>query len=105
MGAVPWVVNYNVLLDTRDLKAASHIAKAVSARGGGLAAVEAMALSHAEGTEVACNLLDADTTAPAAVLQRVEALAAAAGLRVARAYAINPAPAELVAHAAAVLCV
>lgn len=103
VGAVPWVVNYNVLLATRDLAAATRIAKAVSTRGGGLPAVEAMALPHAEGTEVACNLLDADTSPPAAVQQRVEALAAEAGLGVVRGYAINPSPSALVAQAAAML--
>lgn len=99
MGAVPWVVNYNVLVDTRDLQAASRIAKAVSMRGGGLAAVEAMALSHADGTEIACNLLDSEVSCPDTVLRRVEALAADAGLRVVGGYAINPTPSELVATA------
>lgn len=103
VGAVPWVVNYNVLLDTKDLKAAGRIAKAVSARGGGLAAVEAMALAHADGTEIACNLLDSDVSGPATVLQRVHALASEAGLHVVCDYVINPSPEELVAQAAAML--
>ena len=49
VGACPWVVNYNVLLRTKDMQGASSIAKALSSRGGGLACVEAMALQHEEG--------------------------------------------------------
>ncbi len=49
VGAVPWVVNYNVLLRTQDMQACRSIAKAVSTRGGGLPAVEAMGLQHEEG--------------------------------------------------------
>ena len=51
VGAVLWVVNYNVLLHTQDMQACRSIAKAVSTRGGGLPAVEAMALQHEEGTQ------------------------------------------------------
>ena len=49
VGAVPWVVNYNVLLHTQDMQACRSIAKAVSTRGGGLPAVEAMGLQHVGG--------------------------------------------------------
>lgn len=49
VGAVPWVVNYNVLLRTQDMQACRSIAKAISTRGGGLPAVEAMGLQHEEG--------------------------------------------------------
>ena len=43
------MVNYNVLLRTKDMQRACSIAKAVSSRGGGLDCVEAMALQHNEG--------------------------------------------------------
>ena len=49
VGAVPWVVNYNVLLRTQDMQACRSIAKAISTKGGGLPAVEAMGLQHEEG--------------------------------------------------------
>jgi glutamate formiminotransferase len=49
IGASPWVTNLNVPLATADLQAARRIARGVSARGGGLPAVEAMALPHTEG--------------------------------------------------------
>ena len=43
------MVNYNVLLHTQDMQACRSIAKAVSTRGGGLPAVEAMGLQHDGG--------------------------------------------------------
>ena len=49
IGASPWVTNLNVPLATADLAAARRIARAVSARGGGLPHVEAMALPHTQG--------------------------------------------------------
>ena len=40
VGAVPWIVNYNVPLATGDMPAARRVARAVSERGGGLRGVE-----------------------------------------------------------------
>lgn len=56
IGASGWVTNLNVPLATSDLAAARSIARSVSARGGGLAAVEAMALPHTGGAHKASNL-------------------------------------------------
>ena len=60
VGACPWVVNYNVLLRTKDMQGASSIAKAVSSRGGGLDCVEAMALQHEEGVLELCSQCTCD---------------------------------------------
>ena len=49
IGATPWVTNLNIPLRTADMALCRQIAKALSARGGGLAAVEAMALPHSSG--------------------------------------------------------
>ncbi|CAK0753391.1 hypothetical protein CVIRNUC_002217 [Coccomyxa viridis] len=95
VGACPWVVNYNVLLLTKDMQSASSIAKALSSRGGGLACVEAMALQHEEGIEVACNLLDTDATAPQAVLQCISDQAAWLGIDVGPGYTTNQSPEAL----------
>ena len=46
VGATPWVVNYNVCLQTTYMALARDIARAVSARSGGLPDVQAMALRH-----------------------------------------------------------
>ena len=99
VGAVPWLVNYNVTLETADLAVGRSVARAVSSRGGGLPGVEAMALRHGEGLEVACNLTDPERAGPAEVLRRVRGLADEAGVAVGDAYCIGPSPEELQALA------
>ncbi|KAK9838331.1 hypothetical protein WJX81_005102 [Elliptochloris bilobata] len=79
IGAAPLVINFNVPLTGVDLAGARLIAREVSARGGGLPAVEAMALPHGDGVEVACNLLDCGVSAPADVEALVRRLALEAG--------------------------
>ena len=49
IGATPWVTNLNVPLETSDVGVSRRIALRLSARGGGLAHVEAMALPHTSG--------------------------------------------------------
>lgn len=69
IGATPWIVNYNMLLQGVSLKDAQQVARRLGERGGGLQCVEAMALLHdAGGVEVACNLLDSDVS-PASVVE------------------------------------
>ncbi|KAI3436723.1 hypothetical protein D9Q98_006138 [Chlorella vulgaris] len=99
VGAGPWIVNFNVLLLTDDMLAARAVARNVSERGGGLRCVQAMALRHSNGIEVACNLLDTAVTESAAVLACVEQLAAQRGLTVGGGYFTNLAPKDLVATA------
>jgi glutamate formiminotransferase len=101
VGAAPWVTNFNALLATRDLASARRVSNAVSQRRGGLAGVQAMALPHAEGVEVACNLLDPAATPPAVVLAAISAAADAAGIEVSGYYVLGRAPEELRALAAA----
>jgi glutamate formiminotransferase len=56
IGATNCVDNYNVPLLSSDISDVRRIAKLISGRGGGLASVQAMALTHGEGIiEVACN--------------------------------------------------
>jgi hypothetical protein len=86
IGAVPWIINLNVLLESNDMPAVRAVAKAVSQRGGGMPGVQAMALQHDEGIEVACNLLAPSEVGPAAVEQHVKRLAEERGLVVKRAY-------------------
>lgn len=40
IGAVPWVINYNVPLYTEDLEAVRAVARGVSTKGGGLPGVQ-----------------------------------------------------------------
>ncbi|CAK0798301.1 unnamed protein product [Prorocentrum cordatum] len=107
VGAVPWVFNYNLLLsaasaggvgdDGELMRRARRVARAVSARGGGLAAVESMALPHERGVEVACNLLDVATTSPAEVRALVEALSKPEGLAIDSDYFTNKHPEDVLA--------
>jgi glutamate formiminotransferase len=88
LGATPWIYNYNVPIIVElpcDLdsvmKAARRVARKIGERGGGLLAVQAMALPHGKNTdegcmtiEIACNLLDVSVTGPEAVQAEVERL-------------------------------
>ena len=104
MGALPWLVNYNIALETPDLKVARRIARKVSERGGGLPFVQSMALPHAEGVfEVACNLLDACVSSPEAVHEMVVRLAAEEGVGVGKGYLTGKSPEEICKAAEAIL--
>ena len=106
VGACAHVLNYNVVLATADAAAAKRVASAVRSRGpadarGRLPAVEALALAHEGQYEVACNLLDVETTPPEAVLERVAAAARDVGVAVDRSYHIGLTRAEIAAALAA----
>jgi glutamate formiminotransferase len=107
IGAVPWVVNYNVpLLPGADLALARRVAAALRARAGpqGLPHVEAVGLAHRDGlVEVACNLLDTTVTGPEQVQRRVEELAGPG--RTAAGYVIGLPWAPLAARARAAMAV
>ncbi len=127
VGALPWVVNYNLLLvpiqlgdaraqpglhrSTKEANsdafaaAAKRVAAATSHRRGGPHGVQALALRHARGWEVACNLLApfaaGGVGGPAAVRAFVAPLAAAEGLTIDDADCTNVAPRTLAARARA----
>jgi glutamate formiminotransferase len=87
VGACPWVMNYNVPLTSIDLSKGKRIARKVSARGGGLAKVQAMALLHGtDCIEIACNLLDTEVSSPDAVQHLVATLAAKEGIKATEGY-------------------
>mmetsp|Transcript_858 Transcript_858/g.1920 ORF Transcript_858/g.1920 Transcript_858/m.1920 type:complete len:338 (+) Transcript_858:38-1051(+) len=104
VGAVPWVHNYNILLQQgKDVDISSEdffnrcreIARSVSTRWGGLPCVEAMALHHELGIEVACNLLDIAETSPKEVREKVEQEAARQGISVHSDYFTNKLPEQV----------
>lgn len=86
VGSVPWVVNHNVLLDTRDVTVAKGIARLVRETGGGLKSVQAMGLVAKDGVEVACNLLDENVSSPAKVDKMIRQLATERGIKVLNSY-------------------
>lgn len=95
-GAVPLVLNFNMLLATSDVTAARAVADAVRTRTGGPPGVEALALEHEGGRfEVACNLLTPEQTTPAAVRAIADSAAERLGTSVASEYTIGLTLAEI----------
>lgn len=87
IGATRWVDNYNVPIQSTDIKAVRRIARRLSERGGGLKSVQAMGLYHSEAmTEVACNLLDPRNVGADRVQLEVQRLASEEGLTVGKGY-------------------
>lgn len=113
VGALPWVINFNVVLTWKEeqqqrpgllLAEARHVAAAVSARRGGPAGCQSMALEHQgdggdgaaqEEVEVACNILTPAGPAVERVRELVAAAAGLRGLRIVSDYCTNLEPAQL----------
>ena len=76
IGARPFLVAYNVYLDTRDVSIAKDIAKQIRTSSGGLPAVQASGFEVDGFAQVSMNLLDIDITPPGTVFGAVKALAA-----------------------------
>jgi glutamate formiminotransferase len=77
VGARPFLIAYNINLETRDLDLAKNIARRVRERGGGLPRVQALGLELAElgCVQVSMNLLDFSVTPMWLVWQTVTELA------------------------------
>ncbi|MCO5614326.1 hypothetical protein L7F22_068604 [Adiantum nelumboides] len=87
VGACPWIANYNIPILSSNLKTGRRIAKSVSTRGGGLPAVQAMALLHGpDRMEIACNLTDLKSTPADMVEEEVRRLAELEGLSASHGY-------------------
>jgi len=80
IGARPFLVAFNVYLDTSDVQIAKDIAKRIRTSSGGLPAVQASGFAVDAKAQVSMNLLDLDVTSPAAVFAAVEAEARARGV-------------------------
>ena len=82
VGARPFLIAYNINLETRDLELAKSIARRVRERGGGLPRVQALGLDLAElgCVQVSMNLLDFSVTPIWRVWETVIELAREAGV-------------------------
>lgn len=82
VGARPFLIAYNINLETRDLDLAKDIARRVRERSGGLPRVQALGLDLAELScvQVSMNLLDFSVTPMWRVWETVTALAADEGV-------------------------
>src|SRR2546425_2488348 len=82
IGARPFLVAFNIYLDTGDVAVAKQIARQIRTSSGGLAAVQASGFEGDGRAQVSMNLLDIDTTSPATVFAAVESAAQARGVAV-----------------------
>jgi len=82
VGARPFLIAWNIDLDTRDVEVAKEIARAVRESSGGLPRVQAKGFFLAEEgrSQVSMNLLDFSVTPLWRVWEEVEALASASGV-------------------------
>src|SRR3989441_6094521 len=103
VGARPFLIAFNIELDSTDLKLAQRIAKEIRESSGGLPAVQARGfmLTDPARAQVSMNLLDHTTTSLATVWREVETRASAAGVRVLRGELIGLLPLDSVLQVAA----
>lgn len=86
VGARPFLIAFNIELDTTDLALAKRIAKEIRESSGGLPAIQALgfALKDPPRVQVSMNVLDHNRTSLATVWREVETRATAAGVKVLR---------------------
>ena len=101
IGARPFLVAYNIYLDSGDVPLAKEIAKAIRTSSGGLPAVQASGFEVGGKAQVSTNLLDIDVTSPARVFAEVSQRAAAKGVGVLRSEIVGLIPERAVFDAAA----
>jgi glutamate formiminotransferase / 5-formyltetrahydrofolate cyclo-ligase len=103
VGARPFLIAFNIELDSTDLKLAQRIAKEIRESSGGLPAVQAKGfmLTDPPRAQVSMNLLDHTVTSLAKVWSEVETKATAAGVKVLRGELIGLIPLDAVLQVAA----
>src|SRR5213593_1928911 len=92
IGARPFLVAFNIYLDTGDVRVAKDIAQQIRTSSGGLPAVQASGFEVDGKAQVSMNLLDVDTTSPATVFAAVESRARARGIGVLKSEVIGLIP-------------
>lgn len=100
IGARPFLVAYNVYLDTPDVSIAKTIAKQIRTSSGGLPAVQASGFQVDGRAQVSMNLLDIDITSPATVFRAITALANKHGVEVMKSELVGLIPERAIIGAA-----
>jgi glutamate formiminotransferase / formiminotetrahydrofolate cyclodeaminase len=100
IGARPFLVAYNVYLDTQDVGIAKDIAKQIRTSSGGLPGVQASGFEVGGLAQVSMNLLDVDITSPATVFNAIKALAAKQGVDVQKSEIVGLIPERAILGAA-----
>ena len=101
IGARPFLVAFNIYLDTSDVTIAKDIAKRIRTSSGGLPAVQASGFEVEGKAQVSMNLLDIDVTSPATVFAAVAAAARQRGVAVLKSEVVGLVPERAVLGAGA----
>src|SRR6266699_109925 len=101
IGARPFLVAFNIYLDTGDVTIAKDIAKRIRTSSGGLPAVQASGFEVEGKAQVSMNLLDIDVTSPATVFAAVDAAARQRGVAVLKSEVVGLVPERAVLGAGA----
>ena len=103
VGARPFLIAWNVNLDTDDVELAKRLARRVRESGGGLPGVQGNGFrveeperGHPVRAQVSMNLLDFEVTSLRTVFDRVQELAAQKGVQVAESELVGLAPAAAI---------
>lgn len=101
IGARPFLIAFNVELDSSDLALAKQIARTLRGSSGGLQSLKCLGLRRSESrVQVSCNITDVDAVPLYRVTELVRRIAARAGVTVARSELIGLAPARAVERTA-----
>jgi glutamate formiminotransferase / formiminotetrahydrofolate cyclodeaminase len=100
IGARPFLVAFNVYLDTQDIAVAKAIAKQIRTSSGGLPGVQASGFIVDGLAQVSMNLLDIDITSPAVVFNAIKARAEKQGVAVQRSEIVGLIPERALTGAA-----
>src|SRR2546421_2782025 len=101
IGARPFLVAFNIYLDTGDVRVAREIAQQIRTSSGGLPAVQAAGFAVDGKAQVSMNLLDIDTTSPATVFAAVESRARARGIEIQKSEVVGLVPERAILAAGA----
>lgn len=101
VGARPFLIAYNVFLQSADVRIAKTISRAIRERDGGLPAVRALGLLVDGQAQVSMNLVDFHQTPLPVVFDEVTRLARAHGIAVDRSELIGLLPQEALLQVAA----
>jgi len=103
VGARPFLIAFNIELDTTDIALAKRIAKEIRESSGGLPAIQALGfeLRDPPRVQVSMNVLDHHKTSLATVWREVETRANAAGVKVLRGELIGLIPLDAALQVAA----
>src|SRR5213080_4351073 len=101
IGARPFLVAFNIYLDTGDVTIAKDIAKRIRTSSGGFPAVQASGFEVEGKAQVSINLLDIDVTSPATVFAAVDGAARQRGVAVLKSEVVGLVPERAVLGAGA----